>query len=90
MRAFSIRLAGASLIVLAAAGCTTSGFGTGQVVGQNVGATFSWTQNGSTRGTMVAQLSNGEVFQGPFFQITSESVVHPIQPRHQPDFVEAP
>ena len=24
---------------------------------------------------MVAQLSNGQVFQGPFFQITSESVV---------------
>src|SRR5690348_7256193 len=75
MKAFSIRLAGASLIALAAAGCTTSGIGTGQVVGQNVGATFNWTQNGGTRGTMVAQLSDGQVFQGPFFQITSESVV---------------
>ncbi len=74
MKAFSIRLAGASLIALAAAGCTTSGVGTGQVVGQNIGATFTWTQTGGTRGTMVAQLSNGQVFQGPFFQITSESV----------------
>ena len=75
MKVFSIRLAGASLIALAAAGCTTSGIGTGQVVGQNVGATFSWTQSGGTRGTMVAQLSNGQVYQGPFFQITSESIV---------------
>ena len=75
MKAFSIKLAGASLIALAAAGCTTSGVGTGQVVGQNIGATFTWTESGGTRGTMVAQLSNGQVFQGPFFQITSESVV---------------
>ena len=74
MKAFSIRLAGASLIVLGAAACTTTGVGTGQVVGQNVGATFTWTESGGTRGNMVAQLSNGEVFQGPFFQITSESV----------------
>ena len=73
MKAFSIRLAGASLIALAAAGCTTTGVGTGQVVGQNIGATFTWTENGGTRGTMVAQLSDGQVFQGPFFQITSES-----------------
>ena len=73
MKAFSIRLAGASLIALAAAACTTSGVGTGQVVGQNIGATFTWTQNGGSRGTMVAQLSNGQVDQGPFFQITSES-----------------
>ena len=75
MKAFSIKLVGASLIVLAAAACTTSGYGTGQSVGgQNIGATFSYTETGGTRGTMIAQLSNGQVFQGPFFQITSESV----------------
>ena len=74
MKAFSIRLAGASLIALAAAGCTTTGIGTGQVVGQNIGVNFSWTETGGTRGTMIAQLSNGEVYQGPMFQITSESV----------------
>ena len=37
----------------------------------NIGATFTWTETGGTRGTMVAQLSNGQVFQGPLFQITS-------------------
>ena len=36
-----------------------------------LGANFSWTETGGTRGTMVAQLDNGQVFQGPFFQITS-------------------
>ena len=75
MKAFSIRLAGASLIALAAAGCTTTGVGTGQVVGSNLGATFTWTENGGTRGTMVAQLSDGQVFQGPMFQITQESQI---------------
>ena len=74
MKAFSIRLAGASLLALAAAGCTTSGIGTGQAVGTNLGANFSWTENGGTTGRMVAQLSDGQVFQGPFFQITSESI----------------
>jgi hypothetical protein len=74
MKAFSIRLAGASLIALAAAACTTTGVGYGQANG-GLGATFNWTETGGTRGTMVAQLSNGQVFQGPMFQITSESRV---------------
>lgn len=75
MKAFTIRFAGASLIALAAASCTTTGVGTGQAVGTNLGATFTWTENGGTRGTMVAQLSDGQVYQGPFFQITQESTV---------------
>jgi hypothetical protein len=75
MKAFSIRLAGASLIAIAAAGCTTSGFGTGQSATGNIGANFSWTETGGTRGTMLAQLSDGQVFQGPFFQVTQESRV---------------
>jgi len=74
MTARPIKFAAASLFAIAIAGCTTTGVGTGQVVGQNVGATFTWTESGGTHGNMVAQLSNGEVFQGPFFQITSESV----------------
>jgi len=76
MKAFSIRVAGASLMALAAAACTTSGIGTGQAVGSNVLANFTWTETGGTRGTMVAQLNNGEVFQGPMFQITQESVAY--------------
>jgi hypothetical protein len=74
MTALSIRAAAASLVAIAIAGCTTSGMGTGQSVGGHIGATFTWTETGGTRGTMLAQLSNGQVFQGPMFQITSESV----------------
>jgi hypothetical protein len=75
MTALSIRAAVASLGAIAIAGCTTSGFGTGQSIGGNLGATFSWTETGGTQGTMVAQLSDGQQFQGPMFQITSEARV---------------
>lgn len=75
MKAFSIRLAGASLIALAAAACTTTGFGTGQSATGNLNANFTYTETGSVRGTMVAQLSDGQVYQGPFFQVTQESRV---------------
>jgi hypothetical protein len=74
MTALSIRVAAASLLAIAVAGCTTTGVGTGQSANGALGATFTWTETGGTRGTMVAQLSNGQLFQGPFFQITSESV----------------
>lgn len=70
-----VRAAGVSLLAIAAAACTTSGFGTGQSAAGNVSATFNWTATGSTRGTMLARLSNGQAFQGPFFQITQESRV---------------
>ena len=75
MTALLSRVAAASLVALAISGCTTSGFGTGQAIGSNLGATFNWTETGGTRGSMVARLSNGEVYQGPMFQITQESRV---------------
>ncbi|MFL6751364.1 MAG: hypothetical protein ACJ8E9_09935 [Sphingomicrobium sp.] len=75
MTALPIRAAAASLVALAIAACTTTGIGTGQSANGGLGATFTWRETGGTRGTMVAQLSNGQVFQGPFFQITSEARV---------------
>ena len=63
-----------------AAGCTTMGMGTGQAVNQDLTANFNWTENGAVRGTMVASLSNGEVFQGSFFQVTQESEVSDYSP----------
>ena len=74
MTARSIRAAAASLFAIAIAGCTTTGVGTGQSANGAVGATFTWTETGGTRGTMLASLTNGQVFQGMFFQITSESI----------------
>lgn len=76
MRKYSFRAAVACLAVIAVAGCTTTGVGTGQSATGNIGATFSWTETGGTQGTMTAQLSNGQVFQGPMFQITSEARVN--------------
>src|SRR5256885_16643762 len=74
MTALPIRAAAASLVAIAIAACTTTGIGTGQSANGRLGGTFTWTETGGTRGPMVAQLSNGQVFQGPMFQITSESV----------------
>jgi hypothetical protein len=74
MTARPIRAAAASLLAIAIAGCTTTGVGYGQATRGNLGATFTWSESGGTHGTMVAQLTNGQVFQGQFFQITSESI----------------
>ncbi len=80
MTAFHLKAAAASLVAIAFTGCTTTGIGTGQSATGNLGATFTWTESGGTRGNMVAQLSNGQVFQGPFFQITQESRVTDFGP----------
>ena len=73
MKRISVGIA-SSLIAIAAAACTTAGIGTGQSTTGSLGVTFSWVENGGTDGKMSATLSNGEIFQGVFFQITSESV----------------
>ena len=71
-----IPLGAAAISVAALTACAPiNGFGTGQSVVGNVGAQFSYTQTGPARGTMVASLTNGQVYQGVFFQIRSESVV---------------
>ena len=73
MRTLAIRAAAASLAALAISGCTTTGMGTGQSQVGNIGASFTYTQTGPTRGTMLASLpTNGQVYQGQFFQITQE------------------
>lgn len=80
MRAKAVKAAAASLVAIAMAGCTTYGVGTGQAVGQNLGVTFNWTENGGTSGRMVAQFSDGQVYQGPFFQVTQESRIDSFDP----------
>jgi hypothetical protein len=75
MRSIFLKSATALLIAIGTAACTTTGFGTGQAIGRNLGATFTWSENGGNRGSMIAQLSDGRVFQGQFFQITQESRV---------------
>jgi hypothetical protein len=71
-----IPLGAAAISVAGLAACAPiNGFGTGQSAVGNVGAQFSYTQTGAARGTMAARLTNGQVYQGVFFQIRSESVV---------------
>jgi hypothetical protein len=73
-------LVAVALPAIAVGGCTTMGTGTGQSGDQKVTGTFGWTETGASRGTMVANLSNGEVFQGPFFQVTQESRIDDYGP----------
>jgi hypothetical protein len=80
MRTLSIRAAAVSLAAMAIGACTTTGFGTGQSTTGNVSATFNWTETEGTHGSMIARLSDGEAFQGQFFQITSESQVTDFGP----------
>jgi len=76
----SLRLSAAVLALGGLGACTTTGVGTGQSVGGNVGATFTWSETGATRGNMVASLTTGQVFQGPFFQVTQEARVDDYGP----------
>ena len=80
MYARSFKAAAVSLVALAAAACTTTGMGTGQSARGNIGATFVWKETGGTRGTMTASLTNGQVYQGPFFQVTQESRIDDYGP----------
>ena len=75
MTALSIRAAAASLAVIAVAGCTTTGIGTGQSANGALGATFSWTETGGTRGTMVAQPDQRPDLPGPVLPDHPESRV---------------
>ena len=75
MKALSIRAAAASLVAHRGCGMHDHRHRNRPVAERNLGATFSWTETGGTQGTMIAQLSNGQVYQGPIFQITSETRV---------------
>lgn len=68
------------LAVVAIAGCTTSGTGMGTSLAADVTATFTWTADSPTHGTMTAALNNGEAYQGQFFQITHETRVDQLGP----------
>ena len=67
--------------MLAAAGCTTMGAGTGMSRGGGgPTATFTWRSQGSIQGDMTATLSDGRVYHGRFFQITRQTTVDDLGP----------
>jgi hypothetical protein len=78
MRGLS-RLATGALAAAALASCMTSGVGTGEARDAALGATFTW-EGGATRGKMMATLTDGQVYQGPFFQVTQQTTVDELGP----------
>ena len=77
------RRAWLAAIAIGAAGCTTTGSGSGQVAGargQEQMVTFSWTSKdgGDSRTMLVA--TPGKIYQGRFFQIKQQTTVDTLAP----------
>jgi len=75
-----IRLSAALCLSLLTAACAnTVGTGTAISLSGDVRATFAWEDRGH-EGTMTATLSTGEVFTGPFFQVTRDTRIDTLSP----------
>jgi hypothetical protein len=79
MKQPTIKLALPLLATLAAA-CTTTGTGFGSTAAGASPVSFSWTSSDTVSGTMNAVVSNGTVYSGQFFQITSDTTVDSVGP----------
>jgi len=75
-----MKLGAAALAAAGLAACTTTGIGTGQTLNGALTANFTWVERGGTDGAMTANLSNGAVYQGRYFQVTQESRVDDFGP----------
>ena len=76
-------LASAGLLLIGSlAACTTvtSGTGTASTANGQLRANMSWVSQGGRHGTMTAQLSNGESYQGQYFQITHDTQATDLGP----------
>ena len=63
-------------LLLAAAGCTTMGTGSGSTATGSDAVQFSWTSSDAVSGQMTATFTtSGTTYQGQFFQITNETTV---------------
>ena len=74
------RMALLLVAALVAAGCVTSGTGSGSSRANDVQATFMWKSSDDRTGTLTASLSTGETFTGQYFQITSETRIDQLGP----------
>lgn len=81
MRVFKLKVMAAWLGVLMLAGCTTTGNGTGSSPNGANKVLFAWTSHGGAQGDLTATtVDSGKVFQGRYFQITTETRVEEIGP----------
>jgi hypothetical protein len=64
----------------AIAACTTMGTGFGDSRNGDIHAAFAWKSTDDRTGTLTANLSNGDIFSGPFFQVTRDTRVETLDP----------
>jgi hypothetical protein len=68
------------LAVVAAAGCTTMGTGTGSTLTGADPVTFDWKSSDDVNGTMSATGHDGKVYNGQYFEVTRDTTVDSLQP----------
>ena len=68
-----------ALTIVQAAGCATTGTGSGTIGSDGQAVHFSWRSSDRVSGTMTATVSNGRVFSGGFIQLTPEAQANSLQ-----------
>jgi hypothetical protein len=80
MNTSNLRILGLIGMMSAMAACTTMGTGIGNARGGDLQANFAWTSTDDRTGTLTANLSSGDSFSGPFFQVTRDTRVETLAP----------
>lgn len=80
MNRVSMTLATLPLATILLAGCVTEGTGVAESPNSAVTGVFNWRAGGADRGDLTATLSNGRIYQGPFYQVTRESRIDSFGP----------
>jgi hypothetical protein len=80
MRHSIVKLGLPLLVMLAAAGCTTMGAGTGSTPSGADPVSFNWKSSDSISGTMNATAPDGKTYDGQFFQVTKQTTVDTLEP----------
>jgi hypothetical protein len=68
------------LLLLAAAGCASTGSGYGVSRSGREEASFRWDAKNDVTGTLTATVPGGRTYTGPYFQVTSETRVENLAP----------
>jgi hypothetical protein len=63
------------LLVVLAAGCTTTGTGFASLTGGTLPVNFSWKSSDRVSGSLSATVADGTTYTGNYLQITSETTV---------------
>lgn len=80
MRGSTVKWGLPLVVVLAAAGCTTMGTGTGSTLSGADPVSFNWKSSNDVSGTLSATARDGKTYSGQFFEITHETAVDSLAP----------